>query len=71
MFPSTVRIVESASTTRMVLEPDALETLIDTRSAIAEPKSVETSFVSPDRLPPRIRRVMLSSTRTLTAHGAG
>lgn len=69
--PSTVRIVESASTTRIVLAPETLETGIDSMSAMTEPKSVETSFVSPGRLPPRRRRSSGSSRRTLTAQGAG
>lgn len=69
--PSTSLIVESTSTARMVLAPDVRETSIDTMSVIADPKSVATYFVKPDRLPPRIRRVRLSSTRTFTAQGEG
>ena len=46
-------------------------TVIDAMSVIVVPILLLTYFVSPDRLPPRIRLVRLSSTRTLTAHGVG
>ena len=70
VLPSTSFTTPSTSTARIVLVPEALATPMETMSVIAEPKSVLEYFVSPERLPPRRRRAMLSSARQFTAHGA-